>query len=77
MFSGYRQSRKAQQAAIPDPAPNLTSMHETLIALKLAVEALQGVRGDKDDCAVTWGDLERTGAIDKAQVPKDVSQKIR
>ena len=76
MFSGFRQPRKNQQATIPDPAPNLASIHETVLALKLAVEALQGSRGNKDDCAVTWGDLERTGAIDKAQVPTDVAKKV-
>lgn len=77
MFSGYRQSRSRKQAAIPDPGPSIASLQDTVLSLKLAVEALLGQRGDEDECAVTWGDLVKAGVIDAAQVPTDVGQKRR
>ena len=62
----------SRKPAIPDPVQDLGSLQAVAGALKEGLEMLQGVRGDVDDAAVTWGDLLRLGIVKKDQVPKHV-----
>lgn len=55
---------------IPDPAPNIASLHNVVMPMKETIEVLTGQRGDRLTSGVTWGDLVDLGLVRKDQVPK-------
>jgi len=65
----FRNARKFP--AIPEPRPTVESMHDTVMALKEAVEIMTRQRGGADPVTsmVTWGDLVEKGLIEPNDVP--------
>lgn len=55
--------------ALPDPAPNMPSMHVTAIATKSVIDVLTGAVGPKEQRAVTFVDLVNLGLITEDQIP--------
>ena len=49
--------RRFRQATIPEPYTDVASLRASVMALKELVEMLAGQRGDRDDQAVTWGEM--------------------
>lgn len=57
--------------AIPDPRrDDFSSLHETTVALKSAIEIIVGQRGQGYNHSPTWQDLIDIGLITADQVPK-------
>jgi hypothetical protein len=65
-------NRPKQRPTIPEPFTTPDSLHACIVAIKEAVELLQGQRGTYEDAVVSWGDLVRLGLIKPDQIPKEV-----
>jgi len=60
--------------AIPEPQPDLNTLTAAVSAIKQAVEALLGVKGARDNQAVTYGSLP--DAVTTIGTPVDVSGRL-
>ncbi len=56
--------------SIPQPKPEMQSMHSAMLALKEAVEVMTNQRGSAGSSVVTWDHLVSLGLIDQSQIPK-------
>jgi len=54
---------------LPDPAPNMASLHVSAMATKNTIDALTGAVGPKEQRAVTFVDLVNLGLITEDQIP--------
>ncbi len=61
---------KRPAPAIPEPTTTIVGLQASVLALKEAVEILQGQRGSPGNRAVDWDDLTELGLIGKEQKPK-------
>jgi len=62
--------RSPDYPAIPDPQPNLASLHNTVLALKEAVELLTGQRGNRAVSVVTYRQMVVWGKITAQDIPR-------
>lgn len=60
-FSGYK--RGTALPALPDPAKNIDSIHETVLQIKQAVELLQGTRGSGNSTVATTAQINDIGGV--------------
>jgi hypothetical protein len=56
---------------IPDPGNTITSLRETVVQMKQALEVMGGSRatGNQANAAICWQDLVNLGLIKSSQIP--------
>ena len=55
---------------IPEPRPDVVSLQNTVIPMKIAIEEVTGQRGNVATTMVTWADLLALGLITPEQMPR-------